>query len=104
MAAGFSIDLNAMGEAVSGVNGTLDEVQAHNVAAANCASSAYGHDALASTMADFCDRWQLGVTNLASDVQQIVTQLNQNMQAYELADTSLTEIFKGSGADPAAGS
>jgi hypothetical protein len=103
MPSGFSVDLTALSMAVSGINGTLDEVAQRDVAAVNCASSAYGHDGLASTMADFCDRWQLGVTNLASDAQAIATQLNNNLQAYELADTKLSEVFQSpSGSDPAA--
>lgn len=102
MATGFHVDLTALGQAVSGINQTLDEVQAHAVSAVNCAGSAYGHDGLASIMADFCDRWQLGVTNLATDAQQIAVQLN-NMQAYELADTNLSEVFQGpANTDPAA--
>src|SRR4030081_3780526 len=103
VATGFSVDLPALGQAVSGINGTLDEVQAHDVSAVNCASSAYGHDNLASTMADFCDRWQLGITNLAKDAQGIATQLNSNLQAYEEADTNLSQVFRGpASADPAA--
>jgi hypothetical protein len=104
VATGFSIDLMALGQAVSGINGTLDEVATHDVSAVNCASSAYGHDNLASTMADFCDRWQLGVTNLAKDAQAIATQLNNNLNAYEEADTNLSRVFRGpANPDPAAG-
>ena len=103
MATGFSVDLTALGQAVSGINETLDEVATHDVSAVNCASSAYGHDNLASTMADFCDRWQLGVTNLATDAQGIASLLNDNLQAYEEADTKLSEIFQGpANTDPAA--
>jgi hypothetical protein len=73
------------------------------VSAINCSNSAYGHDGLASTMADFCDRWQGGVTSLATDVQEIATRLNSNLQAYELADTDLSATFQGpANADPAA--
>jgi hypothetical protein len=54
-------------------------------------------------MADFCDRWQGGVTSLATDVQEIATRLNSNLQAYELADTDLSATFQGpANADPAA--
>lgn len=102
MPSGFSVDLTALGQAVSGINQTLDEVATHDVSAVNCSSSAYGHDALASTMTDFCDRWQLGVTNLAKDAQAIAGQLNNNLQAYEEADTKLSQVFQGP-ADPAAG-
>lgn len=101
MAGGFSVDLGALGDAVSGINSTIDEVQAHNVAATNCSSAAYGHDRLANTMADFCDRWQRGVQNLATDGQTIADRLNNAMQAYEEADQKLALTFQGSGPDPA---
>jgi hypothetical protein len=104
MMTGFSVDLTALGQAVSGINETLDEVETHDVSAINCSGSAYGDDGLASTMADFCDRWQLGVANLATDVQEIAARLNSNLQAYELADTDLGTTFRGTAnADPAAG-
>ena len=82
----------------------MDEVQAHDVKAINCDDSEYGHDRLASTVADFCDRWDLGVKNLATDGQTIADRLNSAMQAYEEADQNLAAVFKGTGPDPAANS
>lgn len=101
MTGGFSVDLHALGNAVEGINNTLDDVQAHNVKAVNCDSSAYGHSALASTVADFCDRWQRGVQNLATDGQAIADRLNSALQAYEETDQNLASVFHGSGPDPA---
>jgi hypothetical protein len=103
MANGFSVDLGALGGAVDGINDTLDEVQAHDVKAINCGDSAYGHDRLAGIVADFCDRWDLGVQNLATDGQTIADRLNTAMQAYEEADQNLAQVFTGIGPDPAAG-
>jgi hypothetical protein len=101
MAAGFRVDLSALHQAVSGINDTLDEVLTHDVAAVNCAGAAYGHDDLADVMTDFCDRWQIGLTNLATDVQEVAARLDDNLQAYQQADADVSGMFQGP-VDPAA--
>ena len=99
MATGFSVDLAALGLAAEGVDATLDEVSQQNVSDIPHNSSAIGHERLASTLADFCDRWQRGVSNLATDGREIAATLTANMNVYRQADKHVREqinsIFQG---------
>lgn len=106
MGQGFRVDLGALERAASGVTNTLDQVSAHRVGEGTAGQADYGHSRLAGTVADFCDRWQLGVTNLAKDGQEIVTRLNACVASYERVEESLHGEFSGilgstSGPDPA---
>ena len=65
----------------------------------------YGHERLGSTVADFCDRWELGVENLAKDGQEVANRLSKSVQAYLHVDNALKghmdEILqRSSGEDP----
>ena len=109
MGQGFRVDLGALEQAASGVTNTLDQVSAHRVGEGTAGQAEYGHSRLAGTVADFCDRWQLGVTNLTKDGQEIVTRLNACVAAYERVEQSLRGQFNGilsntTGPDPAASS
>lgn len=104
MSAGFSVDLAALEQAAAGVNGTLDELSQQSVSDIPHDSSAIGHERLASTVTDFCDRWQRGVSNLAIDGREIAARLTANMNAYQKADQRVRDkvnsIFQGTGPDP----
>lgn len=104
MANGFQVDLYALEQAASGVNGTLDMVGQQRVSDIAHDSTAIGHDGLAGTLSDFLDRWQRGVDNLAKDGREIAARLTANVNAYREAETNAvnqtTAILKGMGADP----
>ncbi len=81
MAGDYHVDLQALTEAASGVNATLDQTCVQKVSAIPHDESAIGHRALASTLSDFLGRWQRGVDNLAKDGEQIATRLTANVNA-----------------------
>ena len=67
----------------------------------------YGHDKLAETIADFCDRWELGVEHLATDGQEVASRLSHSVQAYLKVDQAAKGRMDGifarpTGPDPAA--
>jgi hypothetical protein len=70
-------------------------------------SADYGHDHLADTVADFCDRWEIGVEHLATDGQEVAQRLSQNVQDYRKVDTATAGRMNGllqrpAGPDPGA--
>jgi hypothetical protein len=101
---GYMVDFRALQDAAAGVNGVLDDVSAHPVDGIPHDASAVGHEALAATLSDFLDRWQRGVSNLASDGRQIAERLTANVNAYteveERVSGLFTAILRGAGADP----
>ncbi|MGH8917376.1 MAG: hypothetical protein ACRD0H_03410, partial [Actinomycetes bacterium] len=73
----------------------------------DAAASAFGHDGLGGTVADFCERWQIGVEHLATDGQEVADQLVASVHAYRHVERTTGLAFDGilrqpSGADPAA--
>lgn len=82
MSNGFSVDLAALADAADGINSLLAELDAHQVNDIDCDHDAFGHDKLAGTTKDFCDRWQKGVKNLAEDGQGIAERLTETANAY----------------------
>jgi hypothetical protein len=105
MSTGFSVDLAALEQAAEGVNGTLDQLTQQSVSDIPYDPSAIGHERLAGTVTDFCDRWQRGVSNLATDGREIAKRLTANVNAYRKADQDVRDkvnssIFQGAGPDP----
>ena|ERR1700716_3236245 len=102
---GFSVDLTALQEAAQGVNSTLEQVNSGKITDYEGDKSAFGDDDLAGTVADFSERWQIGVQNLAKDAQAIAVQLTSSVVAYRKAERDnhdqFTGILRGSGPDPA---
>jgi hypothetical protein len=82
MSRGFLVDLSALRQAAQGVNGILDAVGQQNVSDIKCDKSAIGHDNLAETVSGFCDRWNVGVGNLATDGREIAGQLSLSVNVY----------------------
>ena len=103
---GFRVDLGALKDAADGVSGTLDQVRTRKVSDIDCDKAAVGHGRLADTISDFCDRWSLGVDNLATDAQEIADRLTDCVKAYEELDQGardrFDQILRGGGDDPAA--
>jgi hypothetical protein len=107
MADGFSVDLGALESASSGIDDTLTDLKKVRVDSLDGSASDYGHDQLAGTVKDFCDRWEIGVEHLAADGREIADRLRQSVQDYLAVDKAakghLDGIFKNAtGPDPAA--
>ena len=105
MAEGFSVDLGALENAASGVNSTLYELQKKKVKDIDADEGDYGEGDLGGTVSDFCERWELGVENLAKDGQEIADRLSKSVQQYLLIDKNLKGYMDGTlqrttGADP----
>ncbi|MFF9480644.1 hypothetical protein [Streptomyces sp. NPDC014733] len=67
----------------------------------------FGHDELAAAVSDFCDRWDIGVSHLASDGAEISDRLNHCVKNYERAEQYIQLSVQGilekpSGGDPGA--
>ena len=107
MADGFQVDLGALEDAAEGITVTLNQLRAAKVDQLDGDRSAYGHDHLAGTISDFCDRWEIGVEHLATDGQEVALRLSHSVQAYMRADTAAKGRMDGiygrsDGPDPAA--
>lgn len=107
MADGFSVDFGALQKAAEGVTDTLGAMATRKVSDIDAPKQAFGHDRLADTVADFCDRWELGVEHLTKDAAAFADQLNASVTAYLHADAAVQKTFDGivqraSGPDPAA--
>jgi hypothetical protein len=107
MADGFRVDLTALEQAAAGVNTVLGQLKATKVADLGGASADYGHAGLADTVADFCDRWELGVEHLATDGQQVASRLSLSVLAYRRAEQASKQrvdqiVQSATGPDPAA--
>ena len=103
---GFSVDLTALAEAAQGINATLTQASSANVSDYAGGKSSFGNDDLAGTVADFGERWQIGVQNLAKDGQAIAERLTSSVNAYRKVEEAnhqrFTGILRGTGPDPAA--
>jgi hypothetical protein len=98
---GFRVDLGALTNASQGVDGVLYDVSNNKVSDIKVDKSAVGHDRLAGSIADFCDRWELGVNNLAKDGQAVADRLRSCVTAYDKTEHAVTGLFQSSGPDPA---
>jgi hypothetical protein len=107
MADGFSVELPALEGASAGITMTLEELGVARIDSLDGDRGAYGDDHLAGAVADFCERWQIGVEHLAVDGQEVADRLNHCVQAYRQVDASARDRLHGvvqrsSGRDPAA--
>jgi hypothetical protein len=105
MSDGFRVDLGALEDAAAGINTTLNDLNAKKLNDLDGEQGDYGHDHLGETVADFCERWELGVEHLAKDGQEIAGRLSRSVQNYLQVDTSLKGEMDGilqrsSGGDP----
>jgi hypothetical protein len=107
VADGFRVDLGALEDAAIGINQTLHRLKAQRIDDLDGRKADYGHQRLADTIADFCDRWEIGVEHLATDGQEIASRLSHSVQAYLKADQTAKGRMDGifqrpTGPDPAA--
>lgn len=107
MATGFSVDLNALEEAASGVDGVLDEFSQLAVTDITLSATVVGHDGLANALSGFVGRWQYGVTNLVNDGKEVSSRLTANVNAYRAAEDNtrmriqdINGELESSGTDP----
>jgi hypothetical protein len=61
MSDGFRVDIRALEDAAAGINMTLEDLGRSRVDTLDGRSDVYGHEHLADTVADFCDRWEIGI-------------------------------------------
>ena len=107
MSDGFRVDLGALENAAAGINTTLNDLKARKIDDLDGRKADYGHAHLADTVADFCNRWEIGVEHLATDAQEIAARLSQSVQDYLTVDKAAKGRMEGilerrSGPDPAA--
>jgi hypothetical protein len=105
MSDGFRVDMGALDRAAAGVDGTLDEVDQQSVSDIPHDEAAFGHERLATTVSDFCSRWQTGVDNLTKDGREIAARLTANVKLYRKAEQGIQNtitngILVGRGPDP----
>ena len=103
----FSVDLGALEDAAAGVNFTINAIRKTKVDKLAGQTDDYGHDHLANTVKDFCDRWEIGIEHLAKDGMEIAQRLTDSVRAYVAADTAAKGRMDGvytkpTGPDPAA--
>ncbi|MEV7470600.1 hypothetical protein AB0O20_29455 [Streptomyces kronopolitis] len=91
----YRVDLEALEKAATGVNGTLDEISVQKVSDVPHDESEVGHEALASVLSDYLDRWQRGVDNLAKDGREIATRLTASVNAYRAVEEHTHKQFHG---------
>jgi hypothetical protein len=107
MADGFSVDLPALESASAGINMTLEELSVAKIDSLDGDPGAYGDDDLARSIADFCDRWEIGVEHLVVDGQEVADRLNHCVKAYRQVDAAVHDrlhsiVRRSSEPDPAA--
>jgi MFS family permease len=91
MSDGFSVNLTALEQASAGVDGTLNQVDQLSVSAISHDPAHLGHPVLASTLADFLDRWQRGVDSLVQDGTAIAGKLRTSVAAYREAERNAVD-------------
>jgi uncharacterized protein YPO0396 len=104
---GFSVDLGALRKAASGISTTLDAMATKKVSDIDAPKDAFGHEELAGAVVDFTDRWNIGVSHLASDGAEVSDRLNRCVKNYEAAEQHIQLSTEGvlrssTGADPGA--
>jgi hypothetical protein len=104
---GFYVDFAALQQAAEGVTDVLGAMATKQISDIDAPRQAFGHDSLGAKVADFCDRWNIGVGHLASDAQESADRLNASVDAYQHVDTVVGGKFAGvvqspTGPDPAA--
>ncbi|MFR9728113.1 hypothetical protein ACL03H_02720 [Saccharopolyspora sp. MS10] len=107
MGDGFRVDLSALTDAYEGVHATIESMGKRQVSDIDAPADAFGHDRLADAVADFCDRWNDGVSNLVEDAKEISGRLAQCLHAYRQTDEAARAHLEGivqctNGEDPAA--
>lgn len=106
MTDGFKVDLDALVKAAKGVNGTIHDLKNNKVSDIDGQKADYGDGDLAGTVADFCDRWEIGVEHLTKDAKEVANRLVLSASAYARAERTIVADLHGNlqsrtGSDPA---
>ncbi|MCO5967692.1 hypothetical protein [Actinoallomurus soli] len=108
MTDGYKVNFDALAEAATGVNGTILALQNNKVSDIDGKKADYGDGDLGGMIADFCDRWEIGVEHLIKDSKEVANRLALSALAYAKAEKTSVARLHGllqsrTGADPAAG-
>ncbi len=101
MVTGFRVDLGALTSASQGIDGVLYDVANNRVGGIKVDTSVAGHERLAESVAEFCDRWDRGVGNLAEDGRAVADRLRASVAAYVEVEHATAGVFDSPGPDPA---
>ncbi|OLF05098.1 hypothetical protein BLA60_37600 [Actinophytocola xinjiangensis] len=94
---GFTVDVEALTAAGQGITDLMGKLDQKKVQDIDCDSGAVGHDRLAGSLENFCDRWQIGVENLLSDGAQIAQRLLDSASEYSRRDDEAAAAMGGGG-------
>lgn len=90
---GFHVVGQALADAADGVSRLMAALDEHDVDDIDCDKAAVGHDELAATLEDFCDRWQRGVDHLTEDGKELANRLVETANNYFGVDQSTGNAF-----------
>jgi len=98
---GYRVDLDALVDAGLGVADIVDGVAEKKIERADGEPAAYGHDGLASELADFCDRGAQGAQYLTEDGMLLARILIDSAGEYASADEAGVAHLKDSAVEEA---
>lgn len=90
---GISAELDSLVGAAAGVRRIVAMVQDRTVEGLDDEAQV-GHSALASTLADFCARWQQGIGALVYDQEQVAVRLEKSAKTYLGSDVRAAERMR----------
>jgi hypothetical protein len=96
---GFAVDLDAVTGAAEGIESVARRLAAQPVAGLDSPTAA-GHDRLAASLATFCDRWNVGVGQLAADAAEIGRRLREVAAAYADVEHRVSGVLASAAPDP----
>ncbi|MCX2729409.1 NucA/NucB deoxyribonuclease domain-containing protein [Saccharopolyspora sp. NFXS83] len=99
MGDGFRVDVEAIKTAGLGIAELMASLTATQVDDVDATPGAVGHPGLASGVAGFCDRWQVGAENLTKDGEQLSRNLIDCAGTYLAIEQDLVFALGGSAED-----
>lgn len=91
----MGVDLDALINAAVGVQTLMDELAEQDINDVDPDPIVVGHDGLADTLRDFCDRWDHGVFYLTKDGEELAKRLNETADEYLRIDLGIAENLNG---------
>jgi len=86
--------LQALLDAAHGVDAVMDELAAQDVHDLERPPATFGHDALGAVVADFGERWSVGLANLTDDGNALARGLAEAARAYAETEGLAVEQFR----------
>jgi hypothetical protein len=93
----YAVDVAAVEAAVSGIQQTVDGVAVTPVKRIAPPVPAVGDQRLAEALSQFCARWDVGVSGLCADAEQLVKRLRESAIGYEAAERTASSSTRGAG-------